>query len=143
MIRRPPRSTRTDTLFPYTTLFRARIEQADALERGPAGKDGRVVEGRHAGRDDGRIVRVPRITEAGSVLLIENEGAKNEIRAGILDHGHRALELVGGQPIVGIDELDVFSRGQSQPLVEGVADAAVLFADPVILRAKASLDQLD
>src|SRR3546814_8119187 len=25
MIRRPPRSTRTDTLFPYTTLFRARL----------------------------------------------------------------------------------------------------------------------
>src|SRR3546814_13147146 len=29
MIRRPPRSTRTDTLFPYTTLFRA----ADAVEK--------------------------------------------------------------------------------------------------------------
>src|SRR3546814_8713055 len=29
MIRRPPRSTRTDTLFPYTTLFRsARLEPA-------------------------------------------------------------------------------------------------------------------
>src|SRR3546814_7833419 len=27
MIRRPPRSTRTDTLFPYTTLFRSRIRQ--------------------------------------------------------------------------------------------------------------------
>src|SRR3546814_9076685 len=26
MIRRPPRSTRTDTLFPYTTLFRSTIE---------------------------------------------------------------------------------------------------------------------
>src|SRR3546814_10174924 len=26
MIRRPPRSTRTDTLFPYTTLFRSRRE---------------------------------------------------------------------------------------------------------------------
>src|SRR3546814_11703888 len=25
MIQRPPRSTRTDTLFPYTTLFRSRI----------------------------------------------------------------------------------------------------------------------
>src|SRR3546814_16523892 len=25
MIRRPPRSTRTDTLFPYTTLFRALV----------------------------------------------------------------------------------------------------------------------
>src|SRR3546814_16310660 len=27
MIRRPPRSTRTDTLFPYTTLFRSTLEQ--------------------------------------------------------------------------------------------------------------------
>src|SRR3546814_4429987 len=27
MIRRPPRSTRTDTLFPYTTLFRSRLHQ--------------------------------------------------------------------------------------------------------------------
>src|SRR3546814_17943803 len=28
MIRRPPRSTRTDTLFPYTTLFRSQPQQA-------------------------------------------------------------------------------------------------------------------
>src|SRR3546814_9715257 len=28
MIRRPPRSTRTDTLFPYTTLFRSRSASA-------------------------------------------------------------------------------------------------------------------
>src|SRR3546814_10655111 len=28
MIRRPPRSTRTDTLFPYTTLFRSEISIA-------------------------------------------------------------------------------------------------------------------
>src|SRR3546814_5182590 len=28
MIRRPPRSTRTDTLFPYTTLFRSDADQA-------------------------------------------------------------------------------------------------------------------
>src|SRR3546814_18636511 len=26
MIRRPPRSTRTDTLFPYTTLFRSEVK---------------------------------------------------------------------------------------------------------------------
>src|SRR3546814_15457120 len=26
MLRRPPRSTRTDTLFPYTTLFRSRAD---------------------------------------------------------------------------------------------------------------------
>src|SRR3546814_3749562 len=30
MIRRPPRSTRTDTLFPYTTLFRSRRSFARA-----------------------------------------------------------------------------------------------------------------
>src|SRR3546814_16191195 len=28
MIRRPPRSTRTDTLFPYTTLFRSKMRDS-------------------------------------------------------------------------------------------------------------------
>src|SRR3546814_17239676 len=32
MIRRPPRSTRTDTLFPYTTLFRS-IHQVNLLRK--------------------------------------------------------------------------------------------------------------
>src|SRR3546814_7038520 len=30
MIRRPPRSTRTDTLFPYTTLFRSRDDHRNS-----------------------------------------------------------------------------------------------------------------
>src|SRR3546814_8829630 len=34
MIRRPPRSTRTDTLFPYTTLFRSlRYDGAERIQR--------------------------------------------------------------------------------------------------------------
>src|SRR3546814_1661364 len=34
MIRRPPRSTRTDTLFPYTTLFRShRAKRGEMLDR--------------------------------------------------------------------------------------------------------------
>src|SRR3546814_20081955 len=33
MIRRPPRSTRTDTLFPYTTLFRALVGRANLNAR--------------------------------------------------------------------------------------------------------------
>src|SRR3546814_6345189 len=33
MIRRPPRSTRTDTLFPYTTLFRSIRKPADGWSR--------------------------------------------------------------------------------------------------------------
>src|SRR3546814_16850463 len=42
MIRRPPRSTRTDTLFPYTTLFRSGDRQLHPVcdpERGGAGAD--------------------------------------------------------------------------------------------------------
>src|SRR3546814_18169312 len=47
MIRRPPRSTRTDTLFPYTTLFRSSYGQALAnilacLEEGVAVVDAAV-----------------------------------------------------------------------------------------------------
>src|SRR3546814_13775365 len=36
MIRRPPRSTRTDTLFPYTTLFRSHVGH-------PRGRQGRCL----------------------------------------------------------------------------------------------------
>src|SRR3546814_5097510 len=46
MLRRPPRSTRTDTLFPYTTLFRS----ADPDGGGKAGRGddfGDVAESRH------------------------------------------------------------------------------------------------
>src|SRR3546814_4129675 len=40
MIRRPPRSTRTDTLFPYTTLFRSHRQVAcRGLSGGTAGRD--------------------------------------------------------------------------------------------------------
>src|SRR3546814_17940954 len=47
MIRRPPRSTRTDTLFPYTTLFRSSRPEAGGRThpgrqiRGIAGEKGR------------------------------------------------------------------------------------------------------
>src|SRR3546814_5062711 len=36
MIRRPPRSTRTDTLFPYTTLFRSRMKGGQICSAGRA-----------------------------------------------------------------------------------------------------------
>src|SRR3546814_12907997 len=58
MIRRPPRSTRTDTLFPYTTLFRSVREpqpQERQLQRRP------VAEGVRGGREDRRRFRHPGI----------------------------------------------------------------------------------
>src|SRR3546814_5791925 len=39
MIRRPPRSTRTDTLFPYTTLFRSPLKHVVAHWRDPQGRE--------------------------------------------------------------------------------------------------------
>src|SRR3546814_10786852 len=62
MIRRPPRATRTDTLFPYTTLFRSQQGAAGEAARerdqprrhdagGAQGVDG---EGRPAAADDAR-----------------------------------------------------------------------------------------
>src|SRR3546814_17444442 len=55
MIRRPPRSTRTDTLFPYTTLFRS-IE---------VGQPGLLL----AGLGQGRLVLLDVAAEAGQGLL--------------------------------------------------------------------------
>src|SRR3546814_1749764 len=58
MIRRPPRSTRTDTLFPYTTLFRSHDhELRQRLPQGaePRARDRRDQEAR--GRTPGLSVR--------------------------------------------------------------------------------------
>src|SRR3546814_18990790 len=51
MLQRPPRSTRTDTLFPYTTLFRSLLSKADAHvesaspQRFPRAKDDMAARG--------------------------------------------------------------------------------------------------
>src|SRR3546814_6781725 len=44
MLRRPPRSTRTDTLFPYTTLFRSRGRRRDRRARGDPGMNAQSMK---------------------------------------------------------------------------------------------------
>src|SRR3546814_1834214 len=54
MIRRPPRSTRTDTLFPYTTRFRSDVEIAGCgatTKRALRDREGQAVHDAHE-RDD-------------------------------------------------------------------------------------------
>src|SRR3546814_1213612 len=46
MIRRPPRSTRTDTLFPYTTLFRSGDDVARTFDLSRAGRSYDHAQGR-------------------------------------------------------------------------------------------------
>src|SRR3546814_5032888 len=67
MIRRPPRSTRTDTLFPYTTLFRSlRIadrQQPFQPRRGPAYGRG-VSAGRRSEEHTSELQSLMRISYA-------------------------------------------------------------------------------
>src|SRR3546814_19135413 len=53
MIRRPPRSTRTDTLFPYTTLFRSKPMTAESSALGPMQQLLIGQHQRHHGLHDG------------------------------------------------------------------------------------------
>src|SRR3546814_1434335 len=62
MIRRPPRSTRTDTLFPYTTLFRSiLVEVVHVLLVDRAHGDDHDLNGRAGGK-------VPHLAELGGIV---------------------------------------------------------------------------
>src|SRR3546814_7922993 len=79
MIRRPPRSTRTDTLFPYTTLFRSVLQRLGGGEPAVAGSERDV---------DQRIARLIEIH-----LAAQDAG---DVEIDVLAHLARRLR-VGGQ----------------------------------------------
>src|SRR3546814_4994985 len=66
MIRRPPRSTRTDTLFPYTTLFRSILDQIaidegfEIADRRRAGIHRPAIDRLGIGQDDDHVARALR-----------------------------------------------------------------------------------
>src|SRR3546814_4672587 len=72
MIRRPPRSTRTDTLFPYTTLFRSTV-------RGVGRRRRNLAFGFHqsrVGQAQGRLPEYGRVPESATVAASTREGAR-------------------------------------------------------------------
>src|SRR3546814_4665472 len=77
MIRRPPRSTRTDTLFPYTTLFRS-LELELAAEEGvaAAGVD-------HVARAEGQRIAVgaPRMHQRRAAVGARSEEHTSELQS--------------------------------------------------------------
>src|SRR3546814_8378770 len=87
MIRRPPRSTRTDTLFPYTTLFRARKGVGREAEWA-----GHITEHR-GGRDFARFQRTARPSHG------EQEYRETE-PGGIAATATDNFQVVTGQRIV-------------------------------------------
>src|SRR3546814_11491784 len=66
MIRRPPRSTRTDTLFPYTTLFRSADRQS---ERAATMLCWRRI----------KIIRENKTENLPSCIVLLNGGAKTHV----------------------------------------------------------------
>src|SRR3546814_5476296 len=76
MIRRPPRSTRTDTLFPYTTLFRSLAMTEEAI-----GKAGIAVEAVRAGGLGSEILAQATVTAAPAgeaIVTARAGGARSE-----------------------------------------------------------------
>src|SRR3546814_7611305 len=65
MIRRPPRSTRTDTLFPYTTLFRSARAAAERMA---------VLAGEPVGQTIGYATRMDSRQSARTRILVLTEG---------------------------------------------------------------------
>src|SRR3546814_15826275 len=63
MIRRPPRATRTDTLFPYTTLFRTELYRM---------QDGKWVLV-NASRSDGKHLWIERVSTNGTVYATHSD----------------------------------------------------------------------
>src|SRR3546814_17897166 len=78
LIRQPPRSTRTDTLFPYTTLFRSRVRRHPRRRRWQEdpGHQGRALADRpgpQGGQGPGRGRRSEEHTsELQSLMRISN-----------------------------------------------------------------------
>src|SRR3546814_15603994 len=79
MIRRPPRSTRTDTLFPYTTLFRSLVVLGQHL----LGDEGVAL---HAAGGDHRLALAEQVRQAPGV---DHEHLRVAVGNGEL-HLHRA-----------------------------------------------------
>src|SRR3546814_10636941 len=99
MIRRPPRSTRTDTLFPYTTLFRSPRRGADREE-------GRAV--RPEGIPRPLCRRAPRIDRAQAQIEEQPQDHRGEGRA----VGARRRER--RRPDGGAQEIDREAEGETR-----------------------------
>src|SRR3546814_15043144 len=101
MIRRPPRSTRTDTLFPYTTLFRSRRRQGWP----PSGLG---VGGLHHGVELGGIATLLARAVARPLPASERDVVV-DARGRQVDHHHPglgiALEVAGVLQRAGADEI--------------------------------------
>src|SRR3546814_4390972 len=89
MIRRPPISTRTDTLFPYTTLFRSPLAREGA-EFGPLGDDVDQPAGRVAAEE--RALRPAQHLDALAIAKLGQADARPAAIDAVDEQADRAFE---------------------------------------------------
>src|SRR3546814_13674515 len=73
MIRRPPRSTRTDTLFPYTTLFRSQIEEKPGIWKTPFDAATPVTTPRDLKLDDPAVLALLRRALGQAIIDLRHD----------------------------------------------------------------------
>src|SRR3546814_5925650 len=83
MIRRPPRSTRTDTLFPYTTLFRSAARVSSESREHEAVAEAQGIPLLFHGRSQNAVAEMDkrRIRELGEHLLGRSEEHTSELQS--------------------------------------------------------------
>src|SRR3546814_10808186 len=99
MIRRPPRSTRTDTLFPYTTLFRSHLSEQHQHSDDRSGLEidrDRAVGRAKGGREDLRGDRRDHAVAPRDPRTHRNEG--EHVEALVADREPGALEEGPARP---------------------------------------------
>src|SRR3546814_8550239 len=74
MIRRPPRSTRTDTLFPYTTLFRSILSAVSAAGIAPEQLELEITEGVFLDESAENLAMFQRLKRTGVRLALDDFG---------------------------------------------------------------------
>src|SRR3546814_3872628 len=77
MIRRPPRSTRTDTLFPYTTLFRSTTKEdgtKDTSAKDTTPKDRRRNSSMSPGEEQESALQLVQVVEQAAIAAARTMG---------------------------------------------------------------------
>src|SRR3546814_20644070 len=107
MTRRPPRSTRTDTLFPYTTLFRShhRLRGAAGADRAGAGPARQLHQWRVVGQAHRRVMGDDFSAGAGSVaaaslaVVRDASGGPGDVRGAVAGLAEAAAALPGTRSV--------------------------------------------
>src|SRR3546814_14396945 len=94
MIRRPPRSTRTDTLCPYTTLFRSALQPAAGRRQAFASVQ---REARRQFEDDGFGIPRPETTHEPTRQLLYHV-AHSDAQHPVLQELRATFDLAAEQP---------------------------------------------